>query len=71
VALAAALVGAPEVLVLDEPTNGLDLGALGDVQQILEAQASRGGAVLFATHDNAFVSRLEARVIDLGAIPPA
>ena len=61
VALAAGLVGAPRLLVLDEPTNGLDSASLGEVAQLVSAQLERGGSVLFATHDAGFASDVGAR----------
>jgi len=63
VALAAGLVGTPRLLVLDEPTNGLDAAALGEVAHLVSAQLARGGSVLFATHDAAFACQVGARRI--------
>ena len=71
VTLAAALVGAPRLLVLDEPTNGLDLAALAAVETIFHAQTQRGGAVLFATHDDAFASRVMARSLSVHSLTHA
>jgi len=63
VALAAGLVGAPRLLVLDEPTNGLDTASLGEVARLVSTQLARGGSVLFATHDAAFAGQVGARRI--------
>ncbi|MBX3462025.1 MAG: ABC transporter ATP-binding protein [Planctomycetes bacterium] len=49
-ALAAALLGEPEVLLLDEPTAGLDPFGSAVVMQILRERAAAGGTVLMASH---------------------
>jgi iron complex transport system ATP-binding protein len=48
--LARALVHAPEVLVLDEPTNGLDLKAKHQLLEILRQLAQAGTTLLLVTH---------------------
>jgi ABC-2 type transport system ATP-binding protein len=49
-AIAAALLGDPEVLILDEPTNGLDPPGIAWMRGMLREQASRGRAVLVSSH---------------------
>jgi ABC-type multidrug transport system ATPase subunit len=49
-ALAAALLGEPEVLLLDEPTAGLDPLGSAVVIEVLREQAGRGTAVVMASH---------------------
>ena len=49
-ALARALLGAPEVLLLDEPFAGLDQQGMKWLEEALLAFKSKGGAVLMATH---------------------
>ncbi|WP_182345786.1 ABC transporter ATP-binding protein [Tomitella gaofuii] len=51
VAVAAALAGAPPVLVADEPTAGLDPGLAAHVLGLLREAADGGAAVLLITHD--------------------
>jgi ABC-2 type transport system ATP-binding protein len=63
--LAAALVGAPRLLVLDEPDNGLDAAGIDLLVEVLAAQVAGGGAVLLASHDRALLSRLAARRANL------
>jgi ABC-2 type transport system ATP-binding protein len=48
--LAAALLGDPRVLVLDEPANGLDPGGMAWLRELLRGQASRGAAVIVSSH---------------------
>ena len=49
-AIAAALLGDPEVLILDEPTNGLDPPGIRWMRRLVRAQAERGRAVLVSSH---------------------
>lgn len=56
VTVAAALAQDPAVLVLDEPTQGLDRRQRGRVVAALRGAAGRGAAVLAVTHDMEFVA---------------
>jgi ABC-2 type transport system ATP-binding protein len=49
-AIAAALLGDPRVLILDEPTNGLDPPGIAWMRDLLRSQASQGRAVLVSSH---------------------
>jgi ABC-2 type transport system ATP-binding protein len=49
-AIAAALLGDPEVLILDEPTNGLDPPGIRWVRELLRSEAQRGRTVLVSSH---------------------
>jgi ATP-binding cassette subfamily F protein uup len=62
VLLARALVGQPDLLLLDEPTNHLDIEAIQWLEGFL---AEYDGAVMFVTHDRAFLQRLATRIIEL------
>jgi len=48
--LAAALLGDPPVLVLDEPTNGLDPQGIRTMRELLRARAAEGQTVLVSSH---------------------
>lgn len=48
--LAAALLGDPEILVLDEPINGLDPHGIRWLRTLLRERAARGGTVLLSSH---------------------
>jgi ABC-2 type transport system ATP-binding protein len=49
-AIAAALLGDPDVLILDEPANGLDPPGIRWMRELLRAEAGRGRAVLVSSH---------------------
>jgi ABC-2 type transport system ATP-binding protein len=61
-ALALAFVGNPQVLVLDEPTAGLDPQMRREVQDHILAMKDSGRAILLATHDMEEAARLCDRV---------
>jgi ABC-2 type transport system ATP-binding protein len=48
--IATALVGDPEVLILDEPANGLDPAGIRWMRDLLRGHADRGGTVLLSSH---------------------
>jgi len=48
--LASALLSDPEVLILDEPTNGLDPQGINDIRSLISEQASKGTTVILASH---------------------
>ncbi len=56
--LAIALCGEPELLVLDEPFNGLDPALLDALQEILREENRRGATLLIATHTMSAVENL-------------
>jgi ABC-2 type transport system ATP-binding protein len=48
--IATALIGDPEVLILDEPANGLDPAGIRWMRDLLREYADRGGTVLLSSH---------------------
>jgi ABC-2 type transport system ATP-binding protein len=48
--IATALIGDPEVLILDEPANGLDPAGIRWMRDLLRSYADRGGTVLLSSH---------------------
>ncbi|MEU3063981.1 ABC transporter ATP-binding protein [Streptomyces subrutilus] len=61
--LAVQLTAAPRVLLLDEPTRGLDYRAKSELVRIVDGLAAEGRAVVISTHDVEFVARAADRVV--------
>jgi energy-coupling factor transport system ATP-binding protein len=62
-ALAAVLAGTPALVVLDEPTRGMDTLARAALQRLVERLRDRGSAVVLATHDAGLTAALADRVV--------
>ena len=67
VQLAAALVGLPELLILDEPFSGLDPVAVDVMSQVLRERAEAGVPTLLSSHQLDIVERLCDRVVIIRA----
>jgi erythritol transport system ATP-binding protein len=63
VVLGKALLTEPRVLLLDEPTRGIDVGAKAEIFDLMAQQARRGLAVLFATSEVAEALNVPDRVL--------
>lgn len=63
--LARALLTSPAVLLLDEPTRGVDVGAKSEIYELIRQFASDGLSVLFATSDGEEIRALADRVLVL------
>jgi ABC-type multidrug transport system ATPase subunit len=48
--VAAALLGEPELLILDEPTNGLDPAGMADMRALIRSLAGNGHTILLSSH---------------------
>ena len=66
--VATALISAPELLILDEPTFGQDRGTWLGLVRLLRAALERGVTLVSITHDHAFVAAMGQRVVDLGQV---
>ena len=49
-AIGAALLGNPQMLILDEPTNGLDPNGIAEIRNLIKGLASEGRTVVMASH---------------------
>ncbi len=68
--LIAALLHNPELIILDEPESGLDVGSILVLRQLMRVLASRGKAILYSSHIVETVERLCTRVIVLSGGRP-
>ncbi|MFZ2228261.1 MAG: ATP-binding cassette domain-containing protein [Candidatus Nanopelagicaceae bacterium] len=62
-ALSIVLSSNPKVVILDEPTRGLDYSAKASLVTTLQATASHGCAIILATHDVELVAEVATRVV--------
>jgi len=66
VAIAAVAVGGAEVLLLDEPTRGMDAMSRAALEAAVRAHAEQGGTVVLATHDVELAARSATRAVVIG-----
>ena len=64
-ALAAVLAGRPSLVLLDEPTRGMDAEARAALIALVAGLREGGAAVVLATHDTALTAALADRVVEL------
>jgi ABC-type multidrug transport system ATPase subunit len=65
--VAMALIGAPPVLLLDEPTAGLDPAQIQLLRALVAAERARGAAVLLSSHVTAEIAAMVDDVVALAA----
>src|SRR5271168_1345503 len=63
--LSAALMHNPDLILLDEPFSGLDVGSSLILRSLIEELAARGKVVLFSSHELETVERMCSRVVIL------
>ena len=66
--VATALVSAPELLILDEPTFGQDRRTWIELVRLLRRARERGTTLVSITHDPAFVEAMGDHVVDLASV---
>jgi ABC-2 type transport system ATP-binding protein len=60
--LAAAMIGSPEILILDEPLNGLDVEMMRKLRLRIDEERRKGRAAIVSSHVMSFVQRVSDRV---------
>ncbi|HEX8712854.1 MAG TPA: ABC transporter ATP-binding protein [Terracidiphilus sp.] len=65
VLIAAALLHNPELVLLDEPFSGLDVGSALVLRRLIQELAARGKVVMFSSHELDTVERVSTRVVIL------
>jgi ABC-2 type transport system ATP-binding protein len=63
IGLIAALLGDPQVLILDEPLNGLDVESIALMRSRIQDLYSKGKAIIFSSHIMDFVERVSTRIV--------
>lgn len=63
--IASAFIGQPKLIILDEPTNGLDVDSLDSLCELLQEHRKNGGAAIIACHDSHFIEKVGCNVITL------
>jgi ABC-2 type transport system ATP-binding protein len=63
--IAAALLHNPDLILLDEPFSGLDVGSALILRSLIKELAARGKVVLFSSHELDTVERISDRVVIL------
>lgn len=59
---AAAILGNPKLLILDEPTNSLDIKGTAKVRNILKGYQNKGGTILISSHISSEIERICTKV---------
>lgn len=65
VLLAAALMHNPDLILLDEPFSGLDVGSSPVLRSLIQELAARGKVILFSSHELETVERVCSHVVIL------
>jgi len=59
------IAGDPEIVLLDEPTRGMDQASRDDLGDLVARLAENGSSIVIATHDEALCARLADRVVEV------
>ena len=65
--IAQAIMEAPQLLIMDEPTNALDVDGIAIVANIIQEECSRGATVLVSSHNEPTVEALFDRTFQMEA----
>ena len=61
--IAQAIINKPELLILDEPTNGLDVEGIIEIRNLIKDLSKKGIAVLISSHNLTEIDNLCNRII--------
>jgi ABC-type multidrug transport system ATPase subunit len=72
VLLAGAFMADPQILLLDEPSNGLDTDSVDSLRTLLNQHQQKGGTALIISHNQSFIQEIctDVLVLDNGKITP-
>jgi energy-coupling factor transport system ATP-binding protein len=62
-ALASIIISEPEILILDEPTTGLDYNSVNSMIKLIKELNDKGKTIILITHDMGLVSQVAKRVV--------
>jgi energy-coupling factor transport system ATP-binding protein len=65
IAVALAVAGSPDAILMDEPTSGLDAEGISLVAETIRRETRRGTTVILATHDVDFIAMVAERIVML------
>lgn len=63
--IAQAILGRPELILLDEPTNAVDAGGIEQMIQLIRTLKEEGATLLIASHDRHFLDEVADQVIEM------
>lgn len=63
--IAAAIMEKPDIIIMDEPTNALDVDGIALVKKILTAQRERGALVIISCHDFSVLQEMSDEILQL------
>lgn len=63
--IAAAIMECPDIILLDEPSNALDVAGAKQIKQLIHRERNRGAIVMLASHDSSFLNSVSDRIISI------